>query len=146
MSGVLEVASYLIRLGREHTIDGEYDLTPVKLQRLVYYCQGVHLALYDKPLFPEPIEAWTHGPVCPALYGTLKQAGAHPVGELDAKDDLTGTEKRLIAGAYQQYGQFAAWKLRNMTRKETPWAAAQISGIISPESITHFFNDLKKAR
>jgi uncharacterized phage-associated protein len=74
----------------------------------------------------------------------LKPAGAHPVGELDAKDELTGTEKRLIAGVYWNYGRFAAWKLRDMTRKETPWATAQINGTISPESTAHFFNDLKK--
>ncbi|MDR1325091.1 MAG: DUF4065 domain-containing protein [Treponema sp.] len=40
----------------------------MKLQRLVYYCQGAHLAFHGKPLFPEPIEAWECGPVCPPLY------------------------------------------------------------------------------
>ncbi len=38
-------------------------ISNLKLQKLLYYAQGFHLALYDEPLFPEAIEAWTHGPV-----------------------------------------------------------------------------------
>jgi uncharacterized phage-associated protein len=142
MSGVLEVARFIIWLGGEDMADGEYDLTPLKLQRLVYYCQGFHLALYGKPLFPEPIEAWKRGPVCPLLYRALKPAGIYPVFELDAKDDsLTESEKQLIADVYWEYGQFAAWKLGDMTRKETPWAAAQTNEAISQESMKTFFDE-----
>jgi uncharacterized phage-associated protein len=55
-----EVADYFITIVGESC--GE-DLTHLKLQKLVYYAQGFHLGLFDKPLFEEPIEAWAHGPV-----------------------------------------------------------------------------------
>jgi uncharacterized phage-associated protein len=140
MSSVFDVANYIIQLGKENVIDGEYDLTPMKLQKLVYYCQGFHLALYDKLLFPEPIEAWPHGPVCPPLYRALKPSGANPVFEIDTKGRLSEAEKQLIADVYWKYGQFATWKLRDMTHKEPPWAMAQNNGTISQESITDFFD------
>jgi uncharacterized phage-associated protein len=139
LTNVFDVANYILQLGKENVADGEYDLTPMKLQKLVYYCQGFHLALYDKPLFPETIEAWKHGPVCPPLYRMLKPCGSAPIFEIDAKDSLTEAEKQLIADVYWKYGQFATWKLRMMTHKETPWAMVPIGGVILPESMADFF-------
>ncbi len=43
-------------------------ITQLKLQKLMYIAQGIHLALYDAPLFKEEIEAWQHGPVVRELY------------------------------------------------------------------------------
>nr|WP_293017994.1 type II toxin-antitoxin system antitoxin SocA domain-containing protein [Moorena sp. SIO3I8] len=33
----------------------------MKLQKLLYYAQSLHLALYDQPLFDEEIQAWRSG-------------------------------------------------------------------------------------
>ncbi|MGA7027993.1 MAG: type II toxin-antitoxin system antitoxin SocA domain-containing protein, partial [Candidatus Acidiferrales bacterium] len=78
-----DVARYFLALVDEDAGD---SLSNLKLQKLVYYAQGFHLALYGEPLFPEVIRAWRHGPVVPELYHALKQFGAGPVkmeGELD---------------------------------------------------------------
>jgi len=38
------------------------------------------------------------------------------------------------------FGQFAAWKLRNMTQEEYPWKiAAQNSGKITHQSLQEYF-------
>lgn len=34
-----------------------------KLRKLLYYCQGHHLAHVEEPLFTEPVMAWDMGPV-----------------------------------------------------------------------------------
>lgn len=34
-----------------------------KLRKLLYYCQGHHLAQVEEPLFTEPVMAWDMGPV-----------------------------------------------------------------------------------
>jgi hypothetical protein len=65
--------------------------------------------------------------------------GARPVFELDAEDSLAEAEKQLIADVYWKYGRFAAWKLRDMTRQETPWAVARINRTISQELMITFF-------
>lgn len=46
------------------------SVTAMKLEKLVYYCQGWHLAREGTLLFPEPIEAWREGPVVPPSTGT----------------------------------------------------------------------------
>lgn len=64
-----EIADYIILYFQEH---GE-PLTNLKLQKLLYYAKGWYLALYDKPLFNDKIEAWVHGPVVPSIYHAFKQ-------------------------------------------------------------------------
>jgi len=117
-------------------------ISNLKLQKLLYYAQGFHLALYDEPLFPEPIEAWTHGPVVPELYYYYKKYG---VGAIPYPKDVDFSiyderTKSLLDEVYSVFGQFSAWKLRNMTHEEEPWKlAAQTSGQISHQSMKEYF-------
>ena len=119
------------------------NISNLKLQKLVYYAQGFHLALYDKALFNEPIEAWTHGPVVPALYRKYKDfgAGAIPIPrdmDFSIYDEQT---KELLNDIFEVFGQFSAWKLRNMTHTEPPWkdASTCANEIISHESMKEYF-------
>ncbi len=62
--GVHDVARYILEW---FDSKGE-QISTWKLQKLVYYCQAWSLVWDDNILFPEEIQAWTDGPVCPALY------------------------------------------------------------------------------
>ncbi|HZP14298.1 MAG TPA: Panacea domain-containing protein, partial [Nocardioides sp.] len=44
------------------------DLPTKKLHKLLYYCQGHHLAQVGEPLFVETISAWDMGPVVGTLW------------------------------------------------------------------------------
>jgi uncharacterized phage-associated protein len=98
-------------------------ISNLKLQKLVYYGQGFHLALYDTELFPEEIEAWTHGPVVPELYAAYQNYGSNAISIPNDMDFriYDPQSRELLDEVYQVYGQFSAWKLRNMTRDEQPW-------------------------
>jgi uncharacterized phage-associated protein len=142
MDSVLDVANYILKISKEDPEDGEYELiSHMKLQKLIYYCQGFSLALFDEPLFPEPIEAWPHGPVCPRLYHELKYCGSAPVSVImpDAGVRLEPEKRQLIADVYWKYGQYAAWKLRKMTHDEVPWKETIQGGVITPQVIKEFF-------
>src|SRR5262249_9440233 len=58
----------------------------VKIHKLLYYCQGWHLARYGDPLFNEPVEAWANGPVVADLWRDEKyhQPAPAPQGLDDA--------------------------------------------------------------
>jgi uncharacterized phage-associated protein len=66
MVDCLNIASYFIVKAYEEGIEAE--MTNMKVQKLLYYAQSLHLALYDEPLFDEEIQAWRYGPVCPRAY------------------------------------------------------------------------------
>jgi uncharacterized phage-associated protein len=134
-----DVAKYFLALTDEDAGD---LISNLKLQKLVYYAQGFHLALFDTPMFSEPIEAWTHGPVVPILYREYKSCGSGPIASPDNMDFGVYSEdiRELLNEVYSVFGQFSAWKLRNMTHQEPPWIdAAGQAGIISHESMKEYF-------
>jgi uncharacterized phage-associated protein len=134
-----DVANYFLALADEDAGD---LISNLKLQKLVYYAQGFHLALFDEPLFDERIEAWTHGPVIPELYHSYKHygSGAIPSPEEVNFDIYTLEIKELLDEVYNVFGQFSAWKLRNMTHVEPPWKDVEgFAGEISHESMREHF-------
>jgi uncharacterized phage-associated protein len=143
MASVTDVAKYIVRVAQDNSEDGEYDITPMKLQKLIYFCQGFYLAFFDAPLFDEDIQAWPHGPVCPTLYQKLQKFSSNPVIFIDAGDDgLSDREKHLIDDVYGHYGQYSASKLRNLTHNEGPWKEASANATISKGNLEKYFKTL----
>jgi uncharacterized phage-associated protein len=60
-------------------IDEGLFVTQMKLQKLVYFAQGAHLAKYNKPLINETFQAWMYGPVIPEIYQDFKLYGSRPI-------------------------------------------------------------------
>lgn len=139
MATAQQVARFFLYLDNKVQGDG---ISPLKLQKLSYYAQGFYLAIHDEPLFEEGIEAWTHGPVAPVLYHEYKDYGSSliPPVEEDTFDDITDQEKDLISEVYSVFGQFSAWKLRDMTHEEEPWLKhEEFAGLIPVEEMTAYF-------
>ena len=145
MADVIDVANYILEISREESVDGEYELiSHMKLQKLVYFSQGYFLVLHGKPLFPDPVEAWTHGPVCPKLYHLLKVYGSLPItASIDpARIILDESEKHLIGMVYNTYGQYSASRLRKITHEEGPWKTTPADTPISQEAMLEYFKSL----
>lgn len=148
MTDVNELARYLLVLFTEQMDDiseEEFDVTPMKLQKLLYYCQGYSLALTGKPMFEDEIEAWRYGPVVPAVYYEYKAYGGqtiplHVVGDVCDIDDVDASIARLVV---REKGNMSGIALANMTHKEVPWkatfAGVYSNGIISNEALKEFF-------
>jgi uncharacterized phage-associated protein len=133
------IANYFLDLSdRDKT-----TLSPMKIQKLVYFGHGWHLALKDQPLIKERIEAWEYGPVIPPLYGQFKQFGNGPitgravklefhtpkfvykVASIDSASDPQTNEvtKPLLNRIWEVYGSLSAVQLSNLTHAEgSPWA------------------------
>lgn len=55
-------------------------------------------------------------------------------------DQFSQDQLDLLEEIYDVFGQFSAWKLRNMTHEETPWKAKEASaGIIEKSSMIEFY-------
>jgi uncharacterized phage-associated protein len=118
-------------------------LSNLKIQKLLYYVQGLHLALYDKPLFDEPIVAWQYGPVVESVYQAFKKHnGAIPIPENINNNYLTEEELDLVKEVYDVFGQFSATKLVEMTHSESPWRSTSIRSEISHEKLLQHFSTL----
>lgn len=141
MIPAIDAAKYLLSLSDEDAGD---NMSNLKLQKLLYYAQGVHLAIHGKPLFHEQIEAWKHGPVVPPVYHSLKHFGSGPVaidGAIDF-DAIGSDERETMDEVFAVFGQFSAWKLRDMTHSEPPWKETEPGARISRQSLKSYFETL----
>lgn len=123
----------------------------LKLQKLMYYCNGWSLALRDRALFDDKIEAWKHGPVIPSVYAqhrTMPSVESWDFGDAGALDADVG---RLVEGVLDIYGAKSGWALRQMTHAETPWRVAwdrcgqgqRRHEVISKEEIASYFKSIE---
>ena len=121
-------------------------MTRLYLQKLLYYAQGFHLALYDQPFFPEPLVAWMRGPVVPAVYCTdhATCSASDPLPRSPTFDPtlIDGTTREFLDEIYDVYGQFAAWKLEALIYTEPPWTATPTHGIITHTALRAYFQTL----
>lgn len=120
-------------------------ITNLKLQKLLYYCQGFYLAINDTPLFKEDIVAWQYGPVVPEIYHEYKSSGAGAILlPQNEKVDVNNKAIELIKEVYEVYGQYSALKLMDMTHNEAPWIETPIGEVISHEALRNYFKPLIK--
>lgn len=129
------------------------DLSNLKLQKLLYYAQGRYLARTGRALFPEPIEAWDHGPVVSTVYHACKGYGSGPVG-LDvlsgwSQAAIDREAERILDAVWAEEGSLAAWKLRQMTHREAPWRDSFDGSrhkVIPVDAIREYFSSQHAAR
>ena len=129
-------------------------LTNLKLQKLCYYAQGWHLALFGAPLFSEVIEAWAHGPVVPELYQRFKSYKWQAIDPFelvsDPEADLHDEQKEFLDQVWSRYNSFSGKMLEHMTHAEPPWKAAYrpatpqgaCQNVISHEAMKAHFGNL----
>lgn len=64
----------LIRAKQEHI-----KVTPMKLQKLLYYVCVKYAKETGDLLISEPFEVWPYGPVVPSVYSEFKPYGSSPI-------------------------------------------------------------------
>jgi len=90
-----------------------------KLHKLLYYCQGHHLAVFDEPLFSETTSAWDMGPVVGTLwYREANGEPAPPTRELDE------AQLNTVGYVLSRYGALTGTDLERLTHSEAPWREA----------------------
>ena len=139
-----DVAKYFLSQVDE---DAEDLISNLKLQKMMYYAQGYHLALFDEPLFKDDIEAWTHGPVVPELYHRYKCFGGNaiPIPRDFDVEIIDPKTREYLDEIFNVFGQFSAWKLRNMTHGDPPWKEKiSCAGVISHKAMREYFKTLLK--
>lgn len=100
-------------------------LSNLKLQKLLYYAQAWHLAIFDKPLFSEKIEAWVHGPVVVSEYHRFKGYAWQPIMENPTLPNLDHEIEAHLKEVLDIYGSKNAHELELLTHAEAPWLNAR---------------------
>lgn len=136
----LDAAYWFIARNAEEEMEGADGITNMKVQKLLYYAQGCTLALTGQPLFEDEIVAWQHGPVVVSVYEQFKD---YKGNNIDDRKAVTIPKEicEILEGVYCEFGQYSAWKLRNMTHSEDPWLETKKNAIIPKEKIKKYFRE-----
>jgi uncharacterized phage-associated protein len=127
-------------------------ITHLKLQKLLYFIQGWHLAIYGPPAFEEDIQAWPHGPVVSEVYQKFKTYGWQPISLNGKHDfDLSKRTQKLIEEVLLKYDHSAGY-LEQLTHESQPWIDARhglapdqrSNVVISKEAMKKYFKSKLK--
>jgi uncharacterized phage-associated protein len=135
--------------------EGRTDMTPMKVQKMLFFLNGWYLAINGKPCIQEAFEVWKFGPVVPSIYRDLKQFGGGPITSYlkDYDSESESFKSHVIANTQSQFYEVLdltwtkyigidAIRLSAMTHaKDSPWATAkrQKSKVIDNEIIKTYF-------
>lgn len=126
------IANFFVRKARAEN----KNLTPMQIQKLIFFSHGINLAVFKDLLVSEDFEAWEYGPVLPSLYYETKLYGASPVHSeltdinlkswdifspyIDENDENT---KKVLDFIWENYAQYSGIQLSHITHMEgTPWS------------------------
>lgn len=119
----IDVAKYFLLIAS--SLDAGDTISNLKMQKMLYYAQGWHLAHFNTPLFDDEIEAWKHGPVVRSVYNEFKKYGKDAISfnELDSfnQNVINIDEQEFITFVFKRLSRFSAWELREQTHKEPPY-------------------------
>jgi len=139
---VIQIANQLLLYSADK---GGELMTNMKLQKMLYYQQGFHLAYFGTPLFDEDIEAWMYGPVVPSIYEEYKSNGRNGI-EPNRELAFSFEQKKELAlfnEVCKVYGAYSAIGLMNMTHEEMPWKSTPTGEgeghVIAKEKMQSFF-------
>lgn len=130
------------------------DITPLALQKLLYYVQGFYYAFYNKFLFAEDCQAWVHGPVYPDVYYRYRDYKFESI-ECNTKIDdsvFISSEIAILESVVKNLSCYSGKVLEKFTHSESPWLSARgdlaetesSNQIIQKKDIGKYFESVKE--
>jgi len=101
------------------------SLSPMKLQKLIYFTYRDYMQTTDSPLFHEPICAWKYGPVVEVVYNHFKPFKASSIDRFyrDSDDGVHILNEShdpigdLINSVWNRYRRYNGIELSNITHR-----------------------------
>lgn len=143
-----------IDLAIEYLLNKCEDITPLALQKALYYIQGFYYAFYKTFLFSEDCQAWIHGPIYRDVYFRYRNYKFDPIDYNGEVDDtlLSSSEKAIFESVAKHICCYSGKVLEKFTHSETPWLLARgeltetetSDRVMTKESIGNYFISVKE--
>lgn len=136
-------------IAKEICKNGNWAITNLELQKILYIAQMFSYGMRKKPLFDNPIEAWDYGPVVPVVYHEFKFAGNGPIPSFlfPAEDCVNEDNRTFISKISKMVKGLKGWQLVAITHRDRgAWQRTYRPGIkhlvISPNAIQKEYAEL----
>lgn len=138
----MQVANAFIQKAQEGKIP---NLTPMKLQKLLFFAQSWYLKNNKSRLFNDEFIRWPYGPVVQSVYyafaknrGTeIKHKAKNSLG-VDFDFRLNREDEFFLDELINAYGEYTGWQLSDMTHAQGgAWEKGKLGSIISDLEMYH---------
>ena len=96
-------------------------ITHLKVHKLLYYAQAWALANFNKSIFTEDMQAWTHGPVVPSVWQKYRNSGWQALPPESAANLGDENLENYLEIVFERYAKYSAKELERMTHNDDPW-------------------------
>lgn len=132
----MQVANAFIRRSQNGDIP---NLTPMKLQKLMFFAQSWYLRLFRTRLINDEFIRWQYGPVVQSVYyefsknrGTeIRHRAKNALGS-DFDSHLDASDENFLDEIIEAYGDYTGWQLSDMTHVNGgAWSMGRIGSVIT---------------
>lgn len=156
----LDVARCLIHLAnKEHEVllkkaDGDPHvaqirkgaITPLKLQKVLYFAQAASLVTRKEPLFNDDFQAWQLGPVIYQVYKEFQKYNADLIPASEGScENVSPDVQAFLQKVWDSFGRYSSTELVEMTHRHAPWKDTfdpqQRDKIIEKGKMSEYYQD-----
>ncbi|WOE32747.1 MULTISPECIES: Panacea domain-containing protein [unclassified Acinetobacter] len=161
----MDIANYIVWYVNRNAENPLCELTPLKLQKILYYIASTYFKKTGTRLFSEHIQKWQYGPVVKEVYHEFKGFGFHHISkpkaslticdsgtfsisrkeydplELSGDNEFTNIANKIIS----TYAPWKAFDLVELTHTEEAWKDFE-SDIMKGIELTYSDNELLSAK
>lgn len=149
------VANEIVKLANAEKI----DITPMKLQKILYLANGIYFKRKGEKLIKEKFEPWEYGPVVKSVYNVYRECGGNninsPIDQFIAtgsdsfipasKIHVANEDLEIIKEAWDNAKNLSAFTLSAWSHnKNSPWDKAYSADprpdYISDDDIKEYFD------
>lgn len=159
----LDVANYIVWYVDKNQLG---TITPLKLQKILYYVYTSYLQKHNTPLFEDNIEKWQYGPVVTEVYHTFKMHGFNHISttkprleydsskllgikKVDFDPNLFLSNTDFISDANKVIDKLVkkgAFELVEMTHIEPSWKNFESEIMSGRKELKYSLDELKSAQ
>ncbi|RKG31456.1 MULTISPECIES: Panacea domain-containing protein [Acinetobacter] len=162
----MDIANYIIWYVNKDQESPLGGLTPLKLQKILYYVAANYLKKHEVLLFDEPFQKWQYGPVVKEVYREFKSANIYHISKpkslieessdapfgihkRDFKEGLFLSDKKFVEIAdpiIEKLISRKAFDLVEMTHEENAWSRYEPEINSGTQNLTYSMSELKQAK
>lgn len=124
----IDISSYFIKK----------NVSPLKLQKLLYYAQVWFFVKKKKQLFSDPISAWIFGPVVYNVWNSFKFIKRNNIIPQNKASNINLNSVTInhLNDLWNAYGHLSGSELIDLTHNEKPWLISR-KGLLNDEPSTN---------
>lgn len=124
------------------SIDNDFPVSNLKLQKILYYVQAAFLVRKNIPAFNDDIVSWRYGPVVESVYRKYKYNSDRVILVKEDIDEkiFKKTDLEIIKEVIESKKDYSAFELVRLTHSEDPWKNTEINSIIENKLIKEYFS------